>query len=246
MFKDSVALVLDSSTHMINVITIILKERLEFGTVIGLTDGKEAKKVLEGRDIDWIICDFEMPGISGIELLEYVRNDPKMVDTPFIMTSARSDRASLHEAVSAGVTDYLSKPFNSDALHDKFHRFMRNKDRRIDNRVTPDEPYECVMRREDDGTSKGALVNISVSGCMIVVPVVKGINVFDEVSVALSLSETPINIMAAVVRLEAADEDKYPKGKFIQIGLHFAEYKDNVKHELNKFINKHRIDVFKV
>lgn len=243
MFKDSVALVLDSSTHMIGVITNILKERLEFGTVIGLTDGKEAKKVLESRDIDWIVCDYEMPGISGLELLEYVRDNPKMIELPFIMTSSRSDRVTLNEVVSAGVTDYLSKPFNSDALYDKFHRHVKNKDRRIDNRVTPDEPYECVMRRVDTETSKGALVNISVSGCLIVVPMVKSLNVFDSVSVALSLSEKPINMSCEVVRLEAADEEKYPKGKYIQVGLHFDDYKDDIKHELNKFINKHRIDV---
>ncbi|MDH5517157.1 MAG: response regulator [Gammaproteobacteria bacterium] len=243
MFKDSVALVADGSTHMISVITNILKERLEFGTVIGITDGKDAMKALESRDIDWIICDYELPGISGLELLEHVRNDPETIELPFIMTSSRSDRATLHAAVSAGVTDYLSKPFNSDALYDKFHRHVRNKDRRIDNRVTPDEPYECVLRREDKGTSKGALINVSVSGCLIVVPMIKSIGIYDTVSVALSLSDKPINVMCDVVRLEAADEEKYPRGKYIQIGLHFEEYKDDVKHELNKFINKHRIEI---
>ena len=91
-----------------------------FANVTTLSDGAEALGWLgDGNQCDLIICDLNMPNMSGIELLHRIRKDPQLRSTAFLMITAASTRENVIAAAKAGVTDFIVKPFTIDQLLDK-------------------------------------------------------------------------------------------------------------------------------
>jgi len=91
-----------------------------FTSVTTLSDGAEALAWLgDGNQCDLIICDLNMPKMSGIELLHRIRKDPDLRSTAFLMITAASTRENVIAAAKAGVTDFIVKPFTIDQLLDK-------------------------------------------------------------------------------------------------------------------------------
>lgn len=73
-----------------------------------------------------IISDWTMPKMSGLEFLKKVRSHPKASDTPFLMITAEADAALVKEAIQAGVSNYVTKPFTADALKEKLELVHKN------------------------------------------------------------------------------------------------------------------------
>jgi two-component system chemotaxis response regulator CheY len=71
--------------------------------------------------IDFIICDFEMPGGDGLTLLNFVRNSEQLRDLPFLMLSAVNDKARILAAINAGLSNYLLKPWENESLETKLN-----------------------------------------------------------------------------------------------------------------------------
>ena len=83
-------------------------------------DGVDACSVLEtDRNFDAILIDWDMPKMSGIELLKIIRSDPSMNDIKTMMVTAQSNYDCVSEAIMAGADDYLMKPLNEDMFVDK-------------------------------------------------------------------------------------------------------------------------------
>ncbi|MCB0366985.1 MAG: response regulator [Bdellovibrionaceae bacterium] len=87
-------------------------------------DGDSAlKKIVDaygsGKPYDLIFCDWNMPNLSGLELLKKIRQDNRFVRLPFIMVTAEADRANVIEALIAGANDYVVKPFDADIISKK-------------------------------------------------------------------------------------------------------------------------------
>lgn len=87
-------------------------------------DGKEALQMIEdwnkkGQPFDMIFCDWNMPEMTGIELLTKIRGTAHLKNTPFIMVTAESETSSVESALKAGTTDYITKPFTVDGLREK-------------------------------------------------------------------------------------------------------------------------------
>ena len=81
-----------------------------------VVNGQLALEYLKVHKVDIIICDWDMPDVTGIEVLEAVRADEKLKDTLFIMVTAETRAKNIKQAVAAGATDYLLKPFKTDQL----------------------------------------------------------------------------------------------------------------------------------
>ena len=79
-------------------------------------DGLAALTRLEAENFDIVVCDWKMPNMTGLELLEKVRSNDKLKDIAFLMATMVSDVENVRKAVQAGVTDYIAKPFNPDML----------------------------------------------------------------------------------------------------------------------------------
>ena len=83
----------------------------------GITEaknGREAIEQLQQDNFDLIICDWEMPEVSGLETLKYVRQDDNLKDIPFIMVTSVAEPNKIKQAVENGVTDYIVKPIKPD------------------------------------------------------------------------------------------------------------------------------------
>lgn len=117
-------LVVDDMSSMRMMIKSVLRE---YGVidVQEAGDGEKAVEVLDSAPFQLVICDWDMPNMNGLELLQYVRGDARYNHLPFIMLTANSDREHVALAIESGVSDYLAKPFKPSDLIRKIGQAMR-------------------------------------------------------------------------------------------------------------------------
>lgn len=106
-------LVVDDNPMMLKVIRESLKEEYEVATAIS---GKIARKYLSGRSVDLILLDYEMPGESGSEVLEKLRQDEETKNIPVIFLTGVKDRAKIQKVLQLKPQGYLLKPIEHDKL----------------------------------------------------------------------------------------------------------------------------------
>lgn len=87
-------------------------------------NGRKAQQLLSRQGFDLILCDWEMPEMSGLELLQWFRGQPGSEKTPFIMVTSRGDKENVIEAIQSGVSDYIGKPFTNDQLSAKVKKAL--------------------------------------------------------------------------------------------------------------------------
>lgn len=124
--EDLKILVVDDSLDTLNLIMSMLKD-LGINQIFTAKDGKEALEFLGADDdgdlVNLILCDWNMPRMTGIELLSQVRTvDPTM---PFVMITGSADMQSVREAKSHGVNGYIKKPFSARELQKKLSAMTR-------------------------------------------------------------------------------------------------------------------------
>lgn len=87
-------------------------------------NGRKAQQFLARQAVDLILCDWEMPEMSGIELLTWCREQDSLKTTPFIMVTSRGDKDNVVQAIQAGVSDFIGKPFSNDQLVSKVKKAL--------------------------------------------------------------------------------------------------------------------------
>ena len=118
MDKDMKILVVDDFSTMRRIVKNLLIE-IGFNNIAEADDGKTALPMLEGGGYDFLVTDWNMPGMPGIDLLRAVRAHPKLSALPVLMVTAEAKREQIMEAAQAGVNGYVVKPFTSDTLKEK-------------------------------------------------------------------------------------------------------------------------------
>ena len=116
--KNMQILVVDDYQTMLRILKNLLKQ-LGFHNVEQAIDGREALSKLNSVKIDFIISDWNMEPMTGIELLKEVRGSEKLRHIPFIMVTAESKTENVIAAQQAGVSNYIVKPFNAETLKGK-------------------------------------------------------------------------------------------------------------------------------
>lgn len=116
-------LLVDDAASMRKIIKGILRQ-LGFTNTEEADDGTTALLKLQNGKIDLIICDWNMPEMTGIELLKAVRGDAQLKDTPFLMVTAEGKQDNVLEAVKADVSQYVVKPFTPEVLGDKIEKMF--------------------------------------------------------------------------------------------------------------------------
>ena len=117
-FKNKQIIVMDDQGSMRGVFQAFLKD-LGFTSVHCVVDGSEGLKYMEAHSVDMVICDWNMPKMNGLEVLQAIRNCEDTKTLPFLMVTSSSELARVKEAASHGVSDYLIKPFQSVQLGQK-------------------------------------------------------------------------------------------------------------------------------
>ena len=116
--KNMRILVVDDFQTMRRIVINLLKQ-LGFGNVTEAADGQQALDKVKNEQIDLIISDWNMPNMTGIDLLRKVRASEQFAHIPFLMVTAEAQQENIIEAVQAKVSNYIVKPFTKATLEDK-------------------------------------------------------------------------------------------------------------------------------
>jgi two-component system chemotaxis response regulator CheY len=120
-------LVVDDFSTMRRIIKNLLRE-LGFNNTIEADDGRTALPILQAGGIDFLVTDWNMPGMQGIDLLKAVRADAKLSSIPVLMVTAETKREQIMIAAQAGVNGYVVKPFTAGTLKDKIDKIFERID----------------------------------------------------------------------------------------------------------------------
>jgi two-component system chemotaxis response regulator CheY len=116
-------LVVDDFATMRKVIRNLLKQ-VGYENIVEAEDGITAFRALKSQKIDLIISDWNMPNMTGLELLKTVRADEELKITPFLMVTAEALQDNVIAAVKAGVSNYIVKPFTAEVLNEKIKKII--------------------------------------------------------------------------------------------------------------------------
>jgi two-component system chemotaxis response regulator CheY len=111
-------LVVDDFSTMRQIVKKSLKQ-LGFNNITEAVDGADALNKLQSEEFKFVISDWNMPNMMGIELLKAIRGDEKLKSLPFLMVTAEAQKDNILEAAKAGVSQYIIKPFTVDSLEQK-------------------------------------------------------------------------------------------------------------------------------
>ncbi|MCG8325212.1 MAG: chemotaxis response regulator CheY [Thiotrichales bacterium] len=123
MKKDMKILIVDDFSTMRRIINNLLRD-LGYTNTAEAHDGIAALPMLQNGGFDFLVTDWNMPGMQGIDLLKSVRSDPNLSDLPVLMVTAESKRDQIVEAAQAGVNGYIVKPFTAATLRGKIDKIF--------------------------------------------------------------------------------------------------------------------------
>ncbi|MCR8914599.1 response regulator [Marinobacter panjinensis] len=118
------ALVVDDASFVRDLVKRTVRQRFPVIETTDAQNGRRAQSLMSRTVFDLILCDWEMPEMSGLELLQWMRQQPQYEKVPFIMITSRGDKDHVVEAVKGGVSEYLGKPFSPEGLSNKIIKVM--------------------------------------------------------------------------------------------------------------------------
>jgi two-component system chemotaxis response regulator CheY len=116
-------MVVDDFSTMRRIVRKILKD-LQFRDIIEAENGLAALRLLESNKVDLIVSDWNMPTMTGLELLKRVRADERLKGVPFLMVTAEAQKENIIEAIQAKVSNYVVKPFSPAAFAEKLAQII--------------------------------------------------------------------------------------------------------------------------
>ncbi|MBA1204012.1 response regulator [Pseudomonas capeferrum] len=117
-------LVVDDAPFIRDLIRKCLRNAFPGIVVEDTVNGRKAMVLLGREEFDLVLCDWEMPEMSGLELLTWCREQPQMKTMPFIMVTSRGDKENVVQAIQAGVSDFIGKPFTNEQLMTKVKKAL--------------------------------------------------------------------------------------------------------------------------
>ena len=118
-------LVVDDFSTMRRIVRNLLKE-LGFGNVDEAEDGNSALAKLRNGNFDFVVSDWNMPNMTGIELLKSIRGDDALKHLPVLMVTAEAKKENIIEAAQAGANGYVVKPFTAATLSEKLNKIFQS------------------------------------------------------------------------------------------------------------------------
>ena len=117
-------LVVDDMSTMRRIVKNIMKQP-GFANVEEAENGQEALNKLKAESFGFVISDWNMPVMTGIDLLRAIRADDKLKGIPVLMVTAEAQKENLVEAIKAGVSNYIVKPFTAEVLQEKMSKIFK-------------------------------------------------------------------------------------------------------------------------
>jgi two-component system sensor histidine kinase/response regulator len=175
-WSHTVFLVVDDIEAMRKVISYQLRT-LGAAHILTANNGAEALKVLRQHPVDVILSDWNMPVLSGLELLKTLRADDTLYRVPFVMITAEAERARVEEAIAHGVSNLLVKPYTTSSLADRIEKAKQS-----------------LPKRASATATAAALGNLRAHDARRVAPSVKPVQAPVERPTILVVDDTPDNL----------------------------------------------------
>ncbi len=121
--KNMKILIVDDFSTMRRIIKNLLRD-LGFNNTHEADDGNTALPMLQGSEFDFVVTDWNMPGMQGIDLLRAIRADDKLKHLPVLMVTAEAKKEQIIAAAQAGVNGYIVKPFTAATLKEKLDKIF--------------------------------------------------------------------------------------------------------------------------
>jgi two-component system, chemotaxis family, chemotaxis protein CheY len=119
-------LVVDDFATMRKIVRNILKQ-IGFEDITEAEDGNAALRVIKSENIGLVVTDWNMPNMSGLDLLREIRGNSQTASLPVLMVTAEGLKENVMEAVKAGVNNYVVKPFTAEVLQEKIETIFRKQ-----------------------------------------------------------------------------------------------------------------------
>ncbi len=126
MISQFCILIVDDNQATLRLTEMTLKN-MGFKNILVARNGEEGFETVLSNKIDLVISDWNMPKLSGIELLKKIRENDKVKDTPFIMQTSERSQANIVEAVNLKVDSYIIKPYDTDVLKTKLKEVLKTR-----------------------------------------------------------------------------------------------------------------------
>ena len=123
MHKNMKILIVDDLSTMRRIVKNLIRD-LGFNNTQEADDGLTALPMLKKGDFDFVVTDWNMPGMQGIDLLKHIRADAELKHLPVLMITAEAKREQIIEAAQAGVNGYIVKPFTAATLKEKLDKIF--------------------------------------------------------------------------------------------------------------------------
>lgn len=116
-------LVVDDFSTMRRIVKNLLKQ-LGYENIDEAEDGAQAYSKLKNGGYGFVVSDWNMPNMDGLDLLKKVRSDPELKDLPILMVTAEAEKEKVITAIQAGVNNYIVKPFTGEVLKEKMDKIF--------------------------------------------------------------------------------------------------------------------------
>jgi two-component system chemotaxis response regulator CheY len=113
-------LIVDDASALRRIVRGLLKE-LGFKNMREADNGRLAMEELKKKKTDFVVCDWNMPVMTGLDLVKAIRADDELKSMPILMVTAEAKEENITKAVQAGLTNYIVKPFNAQTLQEKLN-----------------------------------------------------------------------------------------------------------------------------
>jgi len=123
MNPDLTYLVVDDFSTMRRIVSGLLRQ-CGASRILEAEDGVQALRIIESKPVDFVISDWNMPNMTGLDLLKTLRAHPKFSRMPVLLITAEGKKENIVEAAQAGADGYIVKPFTQDILQEKLTRIL--------------------------------------------------------------------------------------------------------------------------
>lgn len=191
---------------------ILIKEMgFSQDNILETNDGRKALSILQTEDIDLVLCEWDIPEISGIELLKLIRESSNCQATEFVFVTSNSDQHNILKAVNNKVSQYIVKPFNTNSFIEKISGVLSAKNRRTHKRHSVRSEHDLTVMTKDKPLTTGQMVNLSKGGILAKLAVHRGMIIMDIFDLKISITgrsgKIYVNTLAGeLIRIEKSND----------------------------------------
>lgn len=237
MANDSIAVVVDQNLLDRRTVVSILRKEFKIAQVHQSGTARDALAIIKDSDkIAWLISDTDLPDESGFDFVNKARTFPSVASSSIVMVSSRRDREALLLAATAGVSDYVVKPFTSSTLVAKLRKIANGHERRTSRRISVLGEHTANLAFNDT-VYDASLLDISLGGCLVRTELLNrgGGCVYDKALVKVEYGGGGVVLEGVLLRTEGDLEDN-PDGDTMKAAFRFTNSDQRVIDDLARLI----------